>query len=66
MTHKTNIYDISLIVTSVIDSLGKYIIISFLVAPSEHSESITRQMNLLKLTRPCCCNTSSIQSRSII
>jgi len=65
-THKTNIYDISLIVTTVDDSLGKSVPIGFLVTPSENSDSITRQMNLLKLTRTGCCNNSSIQSRSIM
>ena len=37
-THKTNIHDLSLIVTTVVDSLGKSIPIIFLVVPSEHSE----------------------------
>ena len=36
------------------------------MVPFEHSDSITRQMNLLKLTRTDCCNNSSIQSRSIM
>ena len=36
-THKTNIYDLSLIVTTVVDSLGKSVPIIFLVVPSEHS-----------------------------
>ena len=49
-THKTNMYDLSLIVTTVVDSLGKYVPLGFLPAPSQHSESITRHMNLLKLT----------------
>ena len=65
-THKTNIYDLSFIVTIVVGSLGKSVPIGFLVAPSEHSYSITRQMNLLKLARPDCCDPSSIQSRSIM
>jgi len=45
-THKTNIYDLSLIVTTVVDSLGKSVPIGFLLAPSEHSDSITTHMNL--------------------
>ena len=53
-THKTNIYDLSLIVTTVVDSLGKSVPIGFLLAPSEHSESITTHMNLLKLTGNNC------------
>ena len=60
-THKLNIYDLSLIVTTVLNSLGKSIPIGFLVAPSGHSDSITRQMNRLKLTRTGCCDPSSIQ-----
>ena len=54
-THKTNIYDISLIVTIVVDSFGKSVPITFLVAPSEHLDSITRQMNFRKLTRTGYC-----------
>ena len=65
-THKTNIYNLSLIVTTIVDSLGKSIPIGFLVAPSEHSDSITRPMKLLKLTRTDCCDSSLIQSRSIM
>ena len=51
---------------TVVGSLGKSVPIGFLVAPFEHSDSITRQMNLLKLTRTSCCNPSSIQIRSIM
>ena len=65
-THKTNIYDLSLILSTVVDSLGKYVPIGFLVAPSKHSDSITRQINLLKLTCTRCCDLSSIQSRAIM
>ena len=35
-THKTNIHDLSLIVTTVVDSLGKYVPIIFLLVPSEY------------------------------
>ena len=59
-TQKTNIYDLSLIVTTVVDSLENSVPIGFLVAPSGHSDSITGQMNLLKLTHTGCCNPSSI------
>ena len=34
-THKTNIYDLSLVVTTVVDSLGKSVPLGFLLAPSE-------------------------------
>ena len=64
--HKTNIYELLLIVTTVADSLGKCVPIGFLVVPSEYLDSITIQMNLIKLTRTGCCNPSSIQSRSIM
>ena len=59
-------YDISLIVTIVFDSLGKSVSIRFLVAPSDHSNSTSRQMNLLKLSRTGCCNPSSIQLWSVM
>ena len=64
--HKTNIYNLSLIVTTVVDSLGKYVPLGFLLAPSEHSESITRHKNLLKLTGNNCINPSYKNSRSIM
>ena len=44
-----------LLIDTVVGSFGKFFQIGFLVAPSEHSYSITRQMNLLKLTRTGCC-----------
>ena len=65
-THQTNFYDLSFIVTTVVDSWGKSAPIDFLVAPSEHSDSITRYMKFLKLARTDCCDHSSIQSRSIM
>ena len=65
-THQTIFYDLSFIVTTVVDSLGKSAPIDFLVAPSEHSDSITRYMKFLKLARTDCCDHSSIQSRSIM
>ena len=65
-THKTNIYDLSLIVTTVVDSLGKYVPLGFLLAPSEHSESITRHMNLLKLTGNNCIDPSFVNICSIM
>ena len=34
-THKTNIYDLSLLVTTVVDSLGVSVPIGLMVAPSE-------------------------------
>ena len=64
--HKTNIYDLSLIVTTVVDSLGKSVPFRFLLAPSEHSDSITRHMHLLKLTGDNCIDPSFINTRSIM
>ena len=63
---RSNIYDLSLIVTTVVDSLGKSIPFGFLLAPSEHSESITTHMNLLKLTGNNCINSSYGNSRSVM
>ena len=65
-THKTNIYDLSLIVTTVVESLGNFVPLGFLLAPSEHSESITRHMNLLKLTGDNCIDPLYVNSRSIM
>ena len=48
-THKTNMYDLSLVVTTVVYSLGKTVPLGFLLAPFEHCDSITRHTNLLKL-----------------
>ena len=41
-THNINIYDLNLVVTTVIDSLGTFVSVGFLVAPSEHSQSIKK------------------------
>ena len=49
-----------------IDSLGKSVPLGFLLAPTEHSESITRHMNLLKLTGNNCIDPSYVNSRSIM
>ena len=65
-THKTNIYYLSLVVTTVVDSLGNSVPLGFLLAPSEHSDSITRHMNLLKLTRTNCIDPLFINTRSIM
>ena len=42
-THNINIYDLNLVVTTVIDSLGTFVSVGFLVAPSEHSQSIKKK-----------------------
>ena len=65
-THKTNIYDLSYVVTTMVDSLGKSVLIGFLLAPSEHSDLITKHINLLKLTRTDCIDPSCIKMRSIM
>ena len=64
-THKSSISDVSLIVTAIVDSLGKSIPIGFLVTPPEHSDSITRHMKLLNLTGTDHYDPSLTQSRSI-
>ena len=65
-THKTHIYDLSLVVTTVVDLLGKSVPLGFLLAPSEHSGSITRHMNILKLTDTNYIDSSFINTRSIM
>ena len=65
-THKTNIYDLSLIVTTVVDSLGKSVPLGFLLAPSEYSESITRHMNIFKLKGNNCIDHLYVNTRSIM
>ena len=65
-THKTNIHYLSLVVITIIDSLGKYIPIGFLLESSEHLDSITKYINLLKLTRTNCIEPSLIKTRSIM
>ena len=65
-THKTKIYDLSLIVTTVVDALGISVPLGFLLAPSEHSESITIHMKLLKLTSNNCIDPSYENLRSVM
>ena len=48
-THKTNIYDISLIVTTTVDSLGILVPVGFLLTPSENSDSIEDHLDYLKI-----------------
>ena len=65
-THKTNIYDLSYVVTTMVDSLGKSVPPGFLLTPSEHSESITRHINILKVTGNNCIDPSYVNTRSIM
>ena len=48
-THKTNIYDLSLLVTTVVDSLGISVPVGFIVAPSENASSIESHLDHLKI-----------------
>ena len=48
-THKTNIYNLSLVVTTVVDSLGIPVPVGFMVAPSENSSSIESHLDHLKI-----------------
>ena len=48
-THKTNVYDLSLIVTTTIDSFGISVPVVFLLAPSENSASIEDHLDHLKI-----------------
>ena len=47
--HKTNIYDLSLIVTTTVDSLGISVPVGFLLAPSENSASTENHLDHLKI-----------------
>ena len=48
-THKTNIYDLSMIVTTTVDSLGISAPVDFLLAPSENSTSIEDHLDHLRI-----------------
>ena len=48
-TRKTNVYDRSLVVTTVVDSLVVSVTVVFFVAPSENSSSIKSHLNHLKI-----------------
>ena len=48
-THKTSIYDLSLVVTTVVDSLGISVPVDLLVAPSENLSSIESHLDQLKI-----------------
>ena len=48
-THKTNVYDLSLIVTTTVDSLGISVPVDFLLAPSENSASIEDHLDHLRI-----------------
>ena len=55
----------SLIVATVVDSLGKSVPHGFLLVPSEHSDEMTSHMNILKLTDNNCIDPLFINTRSI-
>ena len=48
-THKTDIYDLSLIVIATVDSMGISVPVGFLLAPSENSASIEDHLDHLKI-----------------
>ena len=48
-THKTNLYDLNLVVTTVNDSIGVSVLMGFLVAPSEPSQSVMKKIVLLRI-----------------
>ena len=56
-TRKTNIYDLSLVVITVVDSLGTSVYVVFFVAPSENSSSID--------SHPCHLNIGSNSSNDL-
>ena len=63
---KTNISDLSLVVTTVTDSLGVYISTSFLVTPSENASSIEIRLDLLRIDSNPSHDLSGITSCSIM
>ena len=62
-THKTNIYDLSLIVTTTVDSLGISVPVGFLLAPSENSASIENHLVNLRIGSA---DSNQFSSRSIM
>ena len=48
-SHKSNIYDLSVVVTTVVDSLGALISVSFLENTSENASSIESHLHLLRI-----------------
>ena len=62
-THKTNIYDLSLIVTTTVDSLGISVPVGFLLAPSENSASIEDHLVNLRIGSD---DSQQFSSRSIM
>ena len=55
-----------LVVATVVVSLGKSVPHGFLLVPSEHSDEITRHMNILKLTGNNYIDPLFINTRSIM
>ena len=65
-TQNTNIYDLSLVVTTVIDSLGVSIPAGFLDIPSKNSSPIERHLDLLKIGSNSCPDLSRHTTCSIM
>ena len=65
-TQNTNIYDLSLVVTTVIDSLGVSIPAGFLVIPSKNSSLIERHLDHLKIGSNSCPDLSRHTTCSIM
>ena len=62
-TYKPNIYDLSLIVTTTVDSLGISVPVGFLLAPSENSASIEDHLVNLRIGSD---DSHKLSSRSIM
>ena len=65
-TRKTNIYDLSLIVTTMVDSLGISVPVGFLLALSKNSSSIEDHLDHLKIGGIHSHGLHGILSRSIM
>ena len=65
-THKTNVYNLSLIVTTTVDSLGISVPVGFLIAPSENSASIEDHLAHLRISGIHSNGLHRFSSRSIM
>ena len=65
-THKSNIYDLSLIIATMVDSLGISVPVLFLLATSENSASIGDHLDHLRIGGIHSNGLHGVSSRSII
>lgn len=65
-THKINIYDLSLSVTTTVDSLDISIPVGFMLAPSENSASTEDHLDRLRIDGTPSNGLHGVSSRSIV